>query len=114
MSSNECYHFTYLNRAFSINQTGLEPRNEENSQGIQDSKTKVFFSEGKNGAIGLFSIFYSVYKAIKSGTRTDKIDPKVAEKVKRSNSFEEFLGQGMYLTFDGTNIINEKNKFDND
>lgn len=112
MSEKECYHFTYLNRAFSINETGLEPRNEENSQGIKDNKVKVFFSEGKDGAVGLFANFYSVYKAIKSGERTEKINPVIAEKVRKSKDFEEFLGRGMHLIFDGTHIVNEKNKFD--
>ncbi len=68
MSGKECYHFTYLNRAYSIRSTGLAPRIEENSKGVNDSSSKVSFSDGRIAAIGLFSNFYDVYTrpAIKS------------------------------------------------
>ena len=80
MSSKECFHFTYLNRAFSIREKGLTARVEDNSQVVKDTSTKVSFSDGTNH--------------------------DMEKKVLESESFEEFLGDGMYFIFDGTNIEN--------
>lgn len=103
----ECYHFTQLNRAFSIRKYGLNARVEKNSQSVKDSAKKVSFSDGKYAAAGLMANFYKVYTDIKTGTRDkSKTDSKLAKRVCDSKSFEEFLGDGMYLMFDGSNIEN--------
>ena len=107
MCGEECYHFTSLDRAFSIKKSGLSPRVGDNSQTVKDSSKKVSFSDGKYAAAGLMADFYKVYTDIKKGKRDkSKIDPNLAKKVINSKSFEDFLGDGMYLMFDGSNIEN--------
>lgn len=107
MCGEECYHFTSLDRAFSIKKFGLSPRVGDNSQTVKDSSKKVSFSDGKYAAAGLMADFYKVYTDIKTGKRDkSKIDPNLAKKVINSKSFEDFLGDGMYLMFDGSNIEN--------
>ena len=107
MCSKECFHFTNLDRFSSIKQYGLVPRLEENSKAVKDIKPKVSFSDGKYAAAGLMADFYQVYCSIKNGTRDkSKTDPDLEKKVLSSNSFEEFLGDGMYLMFDGSDIEN--------
>lgn len=107
MSSKECFHFTYLNRAYSIGKTGLTPRIEDNSQAVKDSSAKVSFSDGRYAAAGLMANFYRVYTDIKTGKRDpSRTDPDLAKRIIASKSFEDFLGTGMYFMFDGTNIEN--------
>lgn len=107
MSSKECFHFTYLNRAFSIRETGLTPRIEDNSKAVKDSSDKVSFSDGRYAAAALMANFYRVYTDIKTGKREkDKTDPDLEKRVIASESFEDFLGDGMYFIFDGTDIEN--------
>ena len=101
MASNECYHFTKLNRAYGISKNGLVPRLEANSKAVNDSASKISFSDGKLAAAGLFSNFYNVFKSMKDKKRnpTDK-------KVMSSEDVEAYLGEGIYLVFDGSNIEN--------
>lgn len=107
MSGKECYHFTYLNRAFSIRDTGLVPRIEDNSKSVKDSAAKISFSDGKYAAAFLMANFYKVYMDVKEGRRDEsKTDHTLAKKIRESKSFEDFLGDGMYLMFDGSNIEN--------
>ena len=107
MCSKECFHFTNLDRFSSIKQYGLVPRLEENSKAVKDTTPKVSFSDGKYAAAGLMAVFYQVYCSIKNGTRDkSKTDPDLEKKVLSSKSFEEFLGDGMYLMFDGSDIEN--------
>lgn len=107
MCSNECFHFTNIDRLLSIKQYGLIPRLEGNSKAVKDTTPKVSFSDGRYAAAGLMADFYHVYCSIKDGTRvSSKTDPDLAQKVILSSSFEEFLGDGVYLMFDGTNIEN--------
>lgn len=107
MSSKECFHFTYLNRAFSIREKGLTPRIEDNSKAVKDSSDKVSFSDGRYAVAALMANFYRVYTDIKTGKRDkDKTDPDLEKRVIESESFEDFLGEGMYFIFDGTDIEN--------
>ena len=108
MGSNQCFHFTYLNRSNQINKQGLVPKIEENSKALNDTSSKISFSDGKYAAAGLFANFYRVYDDIKSGRRTaenSNTSQEMIDKIKESDSFEQFLGDGMYLMFDGTNQI---------
>ena len=107
MSGKECYHFTYLNRAKSINQNGLQPMLGENSKIVKDSEPKISFSDGRIGAVGIFAEFYRVYCDIKEDKQDKRItDEQLAQKIKQFETFEEFGGEGVYLLFDGTNIEN--------
>lgn len=109
MSSNQCFHFTYLSRANKIREQGLIPRIEENSEALKDTSSKVSFSDGRYAAAYLFANFYNVYKQIKSGKRTaqnSNTSQEMIDKIKKTSSFEEYLKDGIYLIFDGTNIEN--------
>lgn len=103
MASNECYHFTKLNRAHSIARTGLVPRLETNSQAVSDSAAKISFSDGKLAAIGLFANFYGVYSSMKGENPTRR---PTDINISTSKDIEDYLGKGIYLVFDGTNIEN--------
>lgn len=102
------YHMTSLDRLDSISEIGLIPRNEDNSKLINDEKNKVFFSEGFEGAIALFVDFNIVYENIKNG-KTKLIEKEIEGKVLKSKNLFEYLKEGVYLQFDGTNIENERN-----
>ena len=111
MASKDCLHFTKLEYLNSINEKGLQIRLSKNSYAVSDKKSKISFSEGKIGAIGLYANFYEVYTQYKSGQRKPKSDNekelKTYREIMNSKSLEEFLGNGVYLHFDGTNIENE-------
>ena len=102
------YHMTSLDRLNSISKIGLTPRNEDNCKLINDKKNMVFFSEGFEGAIALFVDFEIVYENIKCG-KMKLINKEIEEKVLKSKNLSEFLGEGVYLQFDGTNIKNKRN-----
>lgn len=102
------YHMTSLNNLHSICEKGLIPKNEANSRLIGDEKTKVFFSEGFEGAVALFVDFDIVFDKVKKGQM--KVADKCIEKrVLESKSLADYLGEGVYLRFDGTEIENERN-----
>ena len=63
---------------------------------INDTKKKVFFSEGFEGTIALFVDFELVYDQIKLG-KTDILDKNLEKKVKDSESLSEYLTEGVYL-----------------
>lgn len=103
-----CYHMTTFDRLNSISKQGLIPRNEENSKLINDTKIKVFFSEGFEGAIALFVDFDIVYNNIKMKKET-LADKRLEEKVLKSKNLCDYLKDGVYLQFNGENIKNERN-----
>lgn len=102
------YHMTSLNNLRSIGEKGLIPQNGANSKLIGDEKVKVFFSEGFEGAIALFADLQIVYDKIKNG-QMKATDKYIEEKMLSSESLSEFLGEGVYLRFDGSEIRNERN-----
>lgn len=99
---------TSIENLQSIREKGLIPKNEANSKLIGDEKVKVFFSEGFEGAIALFVDFQIVYDQIKEG-QMKVTDECVKTKVLKSKSLSDYLGEGVYLRFDGTKIENERN-----
>lgn len=104
----KCYHMTKLENLHSIGKLGLVPKNGKNSKMINDDKVKVFFSEGFEGAIALYVDFNIVYNQIKN----NKIvldDEDLMQEIILSKSLEEYLGKGLYLSFDMNGIINERN-----
>ena len=102
------YHMTSLDRLNSISKVGLIPRNGDNSKLINDEKNKVFFSEEFEGAIALFVDFDIVYENIKN-RKNKLIDKEIEKKVLKTKNLFEYLKEGVYLQFDGTNIENERN-----
>lgn len=102
------YHMTSLNNLSSISEQGLIPKNERNGRLIGEDKIKVFFSEGFEGAIALFVDFDIVFEKIKKG-QMHISDKYIKEQLMKSEGLSDFLGEGVYLRFDGTGIKNERN-----
>ncbi len=102
------YHMTSLNNLHSISKAGLIPQSGANSKLIGDEKIKTFFSEGFEGAIALYVDFQIVYDNVKTGQVKLK-DESITQKIMKSKSLSDYLGEGVYLQFDGTNIANERN-----
>lgn len=95
------YHMTSLKNLQSISEIGLTPRSGANSRLIGDNEANVFFSEGFGGAVALFVDFQLVYDRAKA--------EKTDENIINSKSLSAYLGEGVYLRFDGTNIRNGRN-----
>lgn len=102
------YHMTPLENLRSICDKGLIPQSGVNSKLIGDKQVKVFFSEGFEGAIALFVDFDIVYDKIKKG-QMNVTDESTMKMIMSSQSLYDYLGEGVYLRFDGTNIKNERN-----
>ena len=103
----KCYHMTKLGYLDSINQFGLLPRSGDNSRLIQDDQVKVFFSEGYEGAIALYVDFSIVYRKAKE--KEIALDDDLKGKILLSKDLEDYLGNGVYLSFDMNGIKNERN-----
>ena len=102
------YHMTALNNLSSIAVQGLIPQNGNNGKLIGEEKVKVFFSEGFEGAVALYVDFDVVFDKIRYA-QMKITDEFVRKKLLKSKSLSEFLGEGVYLRFDGTGIRNERN-----
>lgn len=102
------YHMTSLNNLHSISKKGLIPQSGVNSRLIGDEKIKTFFSEGFEGAIALYVDFQIVYDKVRAG-QVKPTDEGITQKIMESKSLSDYLGEGVYLRFDGTNIKNERN-----
>lgn len=99
---------TALNNLYSIASQGLIPKNEDNSKLIGEEKVKVFFSEGFEGAVALYVDFNIVFDRIKK-EQMKAADEFLKKKLLKSKNLSDFLGEGVYLRFDGTGIRNERN-----
>ncbi len=104
----KCYHMTSLDRLESINREGLVPRNEKNSKLVNDQKVKVFFSEGFEGAIALYVDFDITYNRIKNKEEVLE-DASLNSDILSSKDLEDYLKDGVYLSFEMENIVNERN-----
>ncbi len=102
------YHMTSLNNLDSISKKGLIPGSGANSRLIGDDKIKTFFSEGFEGAIALYVDFQIVYDKIRAG-QVKLTDEVIMQKIMKSKSLSDYLGEGVYLRFDGADIKNERN-----
>ena len=102
------YHMTALNNLYSIAKQGLIPKNENNGKLIGEEKVKVFFSEGFEGAVALYVDFDIVFDRIRK-EQMKVADEFVRKKLIKSKNLSDFLGEGVYLRFDGTEIKNERN-----
>lgn len=94
------YHHTRVEDLESILRKGLEIRNGIQSQAVKDQKTKVFFSEGMEGAIAMTSAFQHKFDYMKTGTEWD------------DRTLEDFLGERVFLRFLPEGIENESDKGD--
>jgi len=102
------YHMTSLDNLGSIAVQGLLPKNGKNSKLIGDEEAKVFFSEGFEGAIALFIDFDTVFYQIKK-RQLEANDKGIENELLKSKKLSDYLGEGVYLRFDGTGIKNERN-----
>lgn len=94
------YHHTRVADLESILAKGLEARNGVQSQAINDQKTKVFFSEGMEGAIAMASAFQHKFDYMKTGTEWE------------DKTLEDFLEERVFLRFSSDGIENESDKGD--
>ena len=94
------YHHTRVVDLESILKNGLEVRNGVHSQAVKDPKTKVFFSEGMEGAIAMASAFQHNFDYMKSGTEWE------------DKTLEDFLEERVFLRFSSDGIENESDKGD--
>ena len=94
------YHHTRVADLKSILAKGLEVRNGVQSQAIKDKKTKVFFSEGMEGAIAMASAFQHKFDHMKTGTEWE------------DKTLEDFLEERVFLRFSSEGIENESTKGD--
>lgn len=99
---------TALNNLSSIVVQGLTPQNGDNGKLIGEEKVKVFFSEGFEGAVALYVDFDIVFDKIRK-EQVKVADGFVRKKLLMSKNLSDFLGEGVYLRFDGTGIKNERN-----
>lgn len=76
------YHHTRVDNLKSILAKGLEVRNGVQSQAVKDPKTKVFFSEGMEGAIAMASAFQHKFDHIKTGTEWEDKTLEEAQEAK--------------------------------
>lgn len=104
----KCYHMTKIDNLDSISKLGLIPRNGDNSKLIHDDKIKVFFSEGYEGAIALYVDFSIVYHQVKK-KEIILNDDYLTNKIMSSKNLEDYLEDGVYLSFDMNGITNERN-----
>lgn len=94
------YHHTRVEDLQSILKNGLEIRNGIQSQAVKDQKTKIFFSEGMEGAIAMASAFQHKFDYMKAGTEWE------------DKTLEDFLGERVFLRFLPEGIENESDKGD--
>lgn len=114
---------------------GLIPRNGAHSKSIQDEKKAVFYSHGKEGAIVMYFEFLRQYENLR-GERGDKsiaeyeayqagtleLDEnklqalknqiEQIDEVRAANSFEEYMGDKLYLKLSGLDVEKDKEEAD--
>lgn len=67
---------------------------------------KCFFSEGFHGTIALLIDFNIVYNKIKNN-QMQLSNNELYSRVINSKNIREYLGEGVYLTFDSEKVVNE-------
>ena len=94
---------TALNNLYSIAEQGLIPQNGNNGKLIGEEKVKVFFSEGFEGAVALFVDFDIVFYRLKEG-QMKATDEVIKGQLLKYKNLSDYLGEGVYLRFDGTGM----------
>ena len=109
-----CYHFTNVNKLDSILSEGLKPKNGINSQLISDSrKEKVYYSVGEEATIKMYASFNEVISRALDGRINPELyetySDEIKQKLETSHDMESWMGENIYLAFDG-NILNNFNE----
>lgn len=107
----KCFRSTSINTIERVYAEGIVPSCGRNSRLIGDNRKKVFFSEGFHGTIALLIDFNIVYNKIKNN-HMQLSDNELYSRVINSKNIREYLGEGVYLTFDSENVANENNEVD--
>ena len=102
------YHMASLDRVRSISNTGLMPNSEDSNKLVNDIESKVSFSEGMTGVVAQYANYQKHYDLIKSGV-VGGVKQTVAQKVQTTKDMQEYLGDEVFLTFDGEDVENENN-----
>lgn len=105
------YHMASLDKVRSISNIGLMPNDEDSNKLVSDIENKVSFSEGMTGVVAKYANCQKHYDLIKSGV-TGGVQAEIVEQVQATKDMQEFLGEGVYIIFDGENVENEKNFMD--
>ena len=106
-----CYHFTNKDQLESILSEGLKPQNGINSQLISDSrKEKVYYSVGEEATIRIFISFNEMLlRALDGRIRPELYETynsEIKQKLETSHDIESWMGEGVYLAFDGDTLTN--------
>lgn len=103
------YHLTSLNKIRSISSVGLIPDYEDSNKLINSAENKISFSEGMSGVVAQYANYQKHYDLIKSGVVVENVAQETVEKVKTTPNMQEYLGEKVYISFNGENIENENN-----
>ena len=107
----QCYHFTNKDQLESILREGLKPQCGINSQLISDSrKEKVSYSVGEEATIAIYVSFNEIlWRALDGKIRPELYETysdEIKKKLETSSDVESWMGDGIYLAFDGDTLTN--------
>ncbi len=105
------YHMASLDRIRSISNVGLTPNDEVCNKLVNDIENKVRFSEGMTGVVAQYANYQKHYDLIKSGV-VGGIKQEVVQRVQTTQNMQEYLGEEVFISFNGEDIENEKNFMD--
>lgn len=119
---HRCFHTTKLDNLRRILQNGLQPIYGNNSSLTADTRTgTVSYSAGIQATVDTFSVFRRFYYSVVEGRINEEsfkniLSPeeysnhqKSVREILKSESFEEWIGNNIYLCFDG-NCISDKHE----
>ena len=106
-----CYHFTNESQLGSILSEGLKPQCGINSQLLSDSrKEKVYYSVGEEATIAIFVSFNEIISRLLDGRISPELyetySDEIKQKLETSHDVEAWMGDGIYLFFDGDTLNN--------
>lgn len=106
-----CYHFTNKDQLDSILLEGLKPKNGINSQLISDSRDeKVYYSVDEEATVRIFALFNEIIMRALEGAINPELyetySDELKQKLKTSQDIESWMGDGVYLAFDGNKLNN--------
>ena len=106
-----CYHFTNKDQLESILVEGLKPQCGINSQLISDSrKEQVYYSVGEEATIEIFVSFNEILSRALDGRISPELyetySDEIKQKLETSRDVESWMGDGIYLVFDGDTLNN--------
>ncbi len=109
-----CYHFTNKDQLETILSEGLKPKYGINSQLISDSrKERLYYSVGEEATINMFASFYEILLRALDGRISPELyetySDEIKEKLETAHDIESWMGDGVYLAFDG-DTLNDSNE----